>query len=193
MIDCPKNDDEEGDHAMPVTRWLHRVEDGIYLIVGVALSIAAAVLVGWAGWEFLHGALDGTVSESILQMLDRLLLVLMLVEIMHTVRISIGSRVLLIEPFLVVGLIAVIRRILIVTAEQAHAAAEQATELQMTMLELGILTFMILALVGAIYGVRRMPRRQRHTESFASNDTAEPSQTSHTDGSPGYAGGEPRR
>jgi uncharacterized membrane protein (DUF373 family) len=107
--------------------------------------------------------MEGVVSEAILRMLDRLLLVLMLVEIMHTVRISVGKKVLVIEPFLVVGLIAAVRRILIVTAEQANPTAEHAVEFQMAMLELGILTFMILALVGAIYGVRKMSRQQSGT------------------------------
>jgi uncharacterized membrane protein (DUF373 family) len=183
---------------MSVTRWFHRVEDGVYLLVSGALSIAAVVLIGWSVWEFVQGAIDGIVSESILHMLDRLLLVLMIAEIMHTVRISIGSRVLLIEPFLVVGLIAVIRRILIVTAEQAHAATEETAMFQMTMLELGVLTLMVLSLVGAIYGVRRMSPRQRYTESPQQDDKRDSSQSQHaegkddTDGTPTYTSVEPR-
>ena len=41
----------------------------------------------------------------------------MLVEILHTVRISIRSHILVTEPFLIVGLIASIRRILVITLE----------------------------------------------------------------------------
>jgi len=41
--------------------------------------------------------------------LDDLLVVLMLVEIFHTVRISIRSHVLVTEPFLIVGLITPLR------------------------------------------------------------------------------------
>lgn len=43
----------------------------------------------------------------------------MLVEILHTVRISIHSHYLVTEPFLVVGLIASIGRILVITLEAA--------------------------------------------------------------------------
>ena len=46
--------------------------------------------------------------------------VLMLVEILHTVRISIRSHFLVTEPFLVLGLIAAIRRILVITLEAAN-------------------------------------------------------------------------
>lgn len=42
--------------------------------------------------------------------LDQLLLVLMMVEILHTVRISIRTQALTVIPFLIVGLIATIRR-----------------------------------------------------------------------------------
>jgi Phosphate-starvation-inducible E family len=44
---------------------------------------------------------------------------LMLVEILHAVRISIRSHVLVTEPFLVIGLIASIRRMLVINLELA--------------------------------------------------------------------------
>ena len=50
-------------------------------------------------------------------LIDRLLLVLMLVELLHTVRISIRSHSLFVEPFLVIGLIAIIRRTLVLTLQ----------------------------------------------------------------------------
>ncbi len=47
-----------------------------------------------------------------------------LVEILHTVRLSIRSHTLVTEPFLVVGLIASIRRILVVTLEATTLTKE---------------------------------------------------------------------
>jgi hypothetical protein len=44
-----------------------------------------------------------TVAAQTLRVLNELLVVLMLVEILHPVRISIRSHVLVTEPFLVVG------------------------------------------------------------------------------------------
>lgn len=58
---------------------------------------------------------------------------------------------LVIEPFLAVGIIAAIRRILIVTAEQVHPTPEHAAAFKMTMLELGLLAGMVLALVLCIF------------------------------------------
>ena len=86
----------------------------------------------------------------------------MLVEILHTVRISIRSHVLVTEPFLVVGLIAAIRRILVVTLEAATLTKEGAwaTEgangiFHSSMIELGLLGLLVLVLVVSITLLRR--------------------------------------
>ncbi len=86
----------------------------------------------------------------------------MLVEILHTVRISIRSHVLVTEPFLVVGLIASIRRILVITLEAATLTKEGAwaTEsahaiFRSSMIELGLLGVLVLVLVVSITLLRR--------------------------------------
>jgi hypothetical protein len=55
-----------------------------------------------------------------LPIIGRLLFVLMLVDILHTVRVLIRTGNLRCEPFLVVGLIACIRRILIMILERSQ-------------------------------------------------------------------------
>lgn len=59
-----------------------------------------------------------------MQVLDQLLFVLVLVEILHTVRISIRAQEILIEPFLIVGLIASVRRVLVITMQAAKLTEE---------------------------------------------------------------------
>jgi uncharacterized membrane protein (DUF373 family) len=138
-----------------LTGWLQRAEKILYFSIGTALAATAVVLLVWSVMRFVQNALDGQVGEAVLQMLDSLLLVIMLIEILHTVEISLHGQMLKIEPFILVGVIAAVRRILIVTAEQANPSAEHITEFQMAMLELGILTAMILALVGATVLIRK--------------------------------------
>ena len=74
----------------------------------------------------MGGLSHWTVAAQTLKVLNQLLIVLMLVEILHTVRISIRSHILVTEPFLVVGLIASIRRILVITLEAATLTKEGA-------------------------------------------------------------------
>jgi uncharacterized membrane protein (DUF373 family) len=63
--------------------------------------------------DFLDGA-NGSISAAAPQLLDRVLLVFILIEIVHTVVLSLRAHKLVAQPFIVVGLIAVIRRILVV-------------------------------------------------------------------------------
>jgi uncharacterized membrane protein (DUF373 family) len=97
--------------------WL---EAGIYTALACAITLTAIVALAGAGRALWDGLQTWNSSDTTLRIIDRLLLVLMLVEILHTVRISIRSHVLVTEPFLIVGLIATIRRILVITLEAAN-------------------------------------------------------------------------
>lgn len=134
-------------------------EDVVYILTALILIVAALILVGNSAYEFIMN-LGGDLVTDISSLLDGLLLVLMLVEILHTIGIFLRKRKLVIEPFLAVGIIAAIRRVLIITAEQVHPSEEHAAVFRMTMLELGLLSVMILVFVGCIFLLRRHGREQ---------------------------------
>ena len=110
------------------------------------------------------------IAAETLRVLDQLLAVLMLVEILHTVRISIHSHYLVTEPFLVVGLIASIRRILVITLEASTLtktgtwSAEGASIFRAGMIELGLLGLIILILVFSITLLRGFAPSPKKTE-----------------------------
>lgn len=137
-------------------RWITLCEQGIYLAVAVLLAVAAVALLGASSWTFFTDLPHGRVGEAALVMLDRLLLVLMLVELLYTVRVSISAHSPLVpEPFLIVGLIASVRRILVITAEAWEMGEVSAERFERGMVELGILTVMIIAIVLCIILLRR--------------------------------------
>jgi uncharacterized membrane protein (DUF373 family) len=104
--------------------YLGGAEVVIYSILAVMLAATAFVTIATAGQILWLGLRHWTVAAQTLKVLNELLIVLMLVEILHTVRISIRSHVLVTEPFLMVGLIASIRRILVITLEAATLSKE---------------------------------------------------------------------
>jgi uncharacterized membrane protein (DUF373 family) len=110
------------------------------------------------------------IAAETLRVMDQLLAVLMLVEILHTVRISIHSHYLVTEPFLVVGLIASIRRILVITLEASTLtktgtwSAEGASIFRAGMIELGLLGLIILILVFSITLLRGFAPSPKKTE-----------------------------
>lgn len=96
---------------------------------------------------------------GIVAVLDRILLALMVVELMYTVQVSFREHALRPEPFLLVTLIAAVRRVLVITAEFS-AQEEAATEkvFRHVMWELGLLTVLVVALVGSLVILQRRVR-----------------------------------
>jgi uncharacterized membrane protein (DUF373 family) len=80
------------------------------------------------------------------------------VEVLYTVQVSFREHALLPEPFLIVGLIAVTRRILVLTAEVKKMLETGDAAFRNGMLELGILAFLIVALVVSLVLLRRRPQ-----------------------------------
>lgn len=133
----------------------------IYIVLGLLLAVAAVVGIGGAAISLWHAALNHGTPDSLVFAIDRLLFVLMVVEILHTVRVSFRSGELVCEPFLIVGLIASIRRVLVITLESSQAnepgkwTPDSQAMLNATMLELSILGGLILVMVISIFLLRR--------------------------------------
>jgi len=141
---------------------LGTLEVVIYTVLAILLSLTAFVSLGTAGKLLWDGLSQWTTGAQTLRVLDELLVVLMLVELLHTVRISIRSHVLVTEPFLVVGLIASIRRILVVTLEASTLYKDGAWTtdaasgvFRASMIELGLLAILVITLVFSIILLRR--------------------------------------
>jgi len=133
------------------------VEDAVYIGLGALLAASAVVLLVQTALTFSSDLVHGSMPTGIVGLLDRLLLVLMIIELLYTVQVSFREHTLVPEPFLIVGLVAATRRILVLTA--AFAGGEGLTEFtfRVTMTELAILTVMIVALVGSLLMLRGRP------------------------------------
>jgi phosphate starvation-inducible membrane PsiE len=142
-------------------RVFHQAEIVAYILLGVLLAVAAVIGMGGTAMLLVHSLKSNVDTDSLVIAIDRLLFVLMVIEILHTVRVSFRSGTLVAEPFLVVGLIASIRRVLIITLESSQAnqfgkwTPEAQALLHSTMLELMVLGGLILVMVISIYLLRR--------------------------------------
>ena len=141
--------------------YVGKAEVVVYSILALLLFVTALATIAIAGKMLWDGLLHRAVGIQTLRVLDQLLVVLMLVEVLHTVRISIRSHILVTEPFLVVGLIASIRRILVITLEAASLtqggawSTEGPSIFRASMLELGLLGLLVLVFVFSITLLRR--------------------------------------
>lgn len=138
-----------------IARVFTLVEDAVYIGIGTLLALSAALLLVNAAAGLWRAAMQGAPLPGVVNLLDRTLLVLMLVELLYTVQVSFREHALLPEPFLIVGLIAATRRILVVTAEFSVVAKDGGSErFHQGMVEIALLTLMTVALVGSLLMLR---------------------------------------
>ena len=145
--------------ASVVLVWSERI---IFFAIGVLLFVAAVALLKDCFpilGEMFAGGRDVTSSVGS-QFLDVILLVLMVVELAYTVILSLRGSVLSPEPFLIIGLIAVIRRILVITVGETKPATGSVDH---TIAELAILTAVVIVFVGSIVVLRFRPSREKLT------------------------------
>jgi uncharacterized membrane protein (DUF373 family) len=141
-----------------VVKALSGVEDIVYIGLGLLLALSALALLGSGFRTFILALTEHTLNNQFVALLDRVLLVLLFVELLYTVQVSFREHGLVAEPFLVLGLIAVIRRILVVTAEMAHLPEASQALFTRSIVELALLTVMVIVLVGSFIVL------QRHTK-----------------------------
>ncbi|MGO8886323.1 MAG: phosphate-starvation-inducible PsiE family protein [Streptosporangiaceae bacterium] len=129
---------------------LEHAQDIVTVVVGVILVVLAVVLLVAGIWDFFHA--PGAVVIRAQLLIDRVLLVLILVEIVHTVVLSLREHRLAAQPFIVVGLVAVIRRILFVLTP--------GTAIKVSTSELALLIAMVAVFIAGLIVVSRFEKRE---------------------------------
>jgi uncharacterized membrane protein (DUF373 family) len=138
--------------------WIARaftiVEDVVYLGLGVLLAGIVLTLLVTGFISFGKSLMDESLGERVVKLLDRILLILLIVELLYTVQVSFREHALIPEPFLVVGLISAIRRVLVLTAEFGTSGPRPG-DADLFVIELAVLTVLILALVICLVLLRK--------------------------------------
>jgi uncharacterized membrane protein (DUF373 family) len=134
---------------------LSYAEDGIYLLTALLLAATVIVILISTGRSLIRSVKGGLMLSESLKALDALLLVLMIVELLHTIRLFIVEHALVPEPFLIVALIAGVRRILILTTEASQYIQGQPEQFRMVMIEMGLLVTSFLVIATSIFILRQ--------------------------------------
>jgi uncharacterized membrane protein (DUF373 family) len=128
----------------------------VYSAVSVALVVGSAVLLVDASVSYLSHVGDGVLTTSV-ELLSSLLLVFVFVELLGATRVTIRERRLIAEPFLLVGIIASIKEIVIVAG--AETPTDESFEtFRNGMVEIGALSGVVLLLSVSALLLRRRER-----------------------------------
>lgn len=143
------------------------VEDLVYAGLGMLLAIAALTLLVVAVKSLASALLTRALPGQVVSFLDQILLILLIIELLYTVQVSFREHGLLAEPFLVVALIAVIRRILVLTAELPKLPEAGGAVFSHALLELALLTVMIFVLVASFIMLQKQTKQKPHDPADA--------------------------
>ncbi len=137
---------------------LSLAEDFIYSGLGILLAVFAVALLVRGFKDFIQVVSGHATGAQFVDLLDQVLLVLLVVELLYTVQVSFREHGLVTEPFLVVALISVIRRVLVLTAQLPELAQAVESSFHHAVMELILLTLMIVVLVGSLIFLRRQAK-----------------------------------
>lgn len=135
---------------------LNGAEKVVYYGAALALMVTVVMLFVSMGESMLQ-IFEAGPLETALTVLDRVLLIFIFVELLNTIEIFVRENEIVAGPFLLIGLIAVVRRILLLTAQaEQYIGTEQFLNV---VAELGVLTVLVISLSGALYFTRRAERK----------------------------------
>ncbi|GAA2007488.1 phosphate-starvation-inducible PsiE family protein [Nocardioides kribbensis] len=175
--DAPSSEERRAEVIDRAIGWL---EDTLYVVIAVVLAICATALVV----DLARGVPDLFVTGGqapVLEVLDAVLLVFIVVELLFAVRATVARRELVAEPFLIVGIIASIKEIVVVSVKAAEATGKGDVFRDDVTL-IGVLGVLTLLLAAAAYLLRRKEREPdegREDDDAVADSTASPDSEQH--------------
>ena len=127
-------------------------EDIAYFLIAALLLVLAFVTLVEAGHVLLGVTGSRGVQDVVLDVLDLLLLVFIVVELLFAVRTTIARRELVAEPFLLVGVISVVKEIIVLSVKAPDLmGTDKAHDV---VVNLGVLGGLVLVLAAAAWMLR---------------------------------------
>ena len=123
-------------------KWLVKVDLVFHVIAALMLLVACGFILYYAMLNIMHPSRD-----SIIHLVNDVLLALIILELLWTVIRFLKRQKFLLGPFLAIGIIAAVRRILLIEAQASfleHVAVEK-------LYEIGLSALVIIILMSAYY------------------------------------------
>lgn len=144
---------DEEDRQRFADRVLSILEDAVYWAIAVLLIAGSVALLVAQVNTFL--TLRHTPASTVaLELLDGLLLIFIFVELLYAVRTSLRSHEIVAEPFLIVGILACIKEIVVQSVEAAKLLAD-GPQFARAVVQTGVLGALVLVLAAAVWVLRQ--------------------------------------
>lgn len=127
------------------------IENSILAIIVIFLVVSSVLLIYDEVYSIFNFSTQQPSVKIIIEVISKTLLLLMIIEILITVKISISEHILSCQPFIVIGMIAAVRRILIISVEIAYIHEN----FYYYVIEMGVLIVLILVFVISLTLLRK--------------------------------------
>ncbi|GAC1644752.1 MAG: hypothetical protein NVS9B11_15330 [Candidatus Dormibacteraceae bacterium] len=144
---APKRSHDPHTLAAP---WIEYADRSLYVATAVLFLVAAVAMTGYALVTFVQH-LGEDFPLTLVTFINDLLLVLIILEVLGTVRSYLETGTTSLKPFLYIGIISATRRILAIGAQTTLGAAPSEGGFQHLMIDLGVNGLVVLALSIALF------------------------------------------
>jgi len=151
-----EDEEDEEDRQLFADRVLLFLEDAVYWAIALVLVVGSGALIV-AQFNTLLRLRDAPAKVVIVDVLDGLLLIFIFVELLYAVRSCLRSHEIVAEPFLIVGILAGIKEIVVLSVEAA-ALLNKGPEFARAAVEIGVLGAVVLILAVAAFVLRERRR-----------------------------------
>jgi uncharacterized membrane protein (DUF373 family) len=152
----PRDADRERRDRSWIAALLGYGEIFIDAVVALALIAGGAILLGVVVYDFVRDLGRVPFIGQVLELLSGLLLVFIFTELITTIRVVIARRRVVVEPFLFVGIVAAIRRLIVISAEAENLLGT--AQFRDVILEIGVLAGTVLLLGATVFVLRATGR-----------------------------------
>jgi uncharacterized membrane protein (DUF373 family) len=149
-------DEDEQDRQRFADRALGVLEDAMYWAIALVLVVGSVALL-IAQFNTMLRLRNTPASTVMIEILDGLLLVFIFVELLYAVRSCLRSHEIVAEPFRIVGILAGIKEIVVLSVEAA-TLLDKGPDFSRAVVEVGVLGGVVLVLALAAFVLRERRR-----------------------------------
>lgn len=149
------------------------IEDVVYVSIAALLAIGAGVVLVQSAVELFRNARDGD-PDALIGLLDSLLLVFIFVELLYAVRTTLKERQIVAEPFLIAGILASIKEIIVLSVTAADSYIGTGPEFARAMVEIGVLSGTVVLLAVTAVLLRKKEKEPEETGAGAGDRPPRP-------------------
>ena len=143
--------DQQFSFLIRIMEWL---EKWGYVTVGISFLVLGMFVFG-LGWYSFFGSFNTGGLGASLELMNDLLLVIILLELFRTILNFLKTHTVTLEPFLYVGIVAAIRKILTTGAQEAVLGGVSDEHFNRYVVDIGLHGLLIVALVIAMFTYRK--------------------------------------